>query len=297
MANVKNIDVWLSQSPQAAFDVLFGVFGDGCNKVLQLYNDIMSGKITDTNDFGKNVSIKNLTATPNIPWDSVASAVPVIGFENTFDNVNGTADQTFQTPQFTETITQSITHSVTDGWDYKAGSSIQASGKVGIPFVADGSVTTTVEFSTTINQSSTESKTETKSQQITVPSQPVVVPKGKKLHVSILFAKVIIPNTTMTLSGQLDGTVYYEIQGGGTQSLYDFMNNVISTRCSNSYINVDEFIQLNGTDKTIDLKGIASLEAELMSYQFYVKHDIMNANNEIEKTTYTPIHPNHLIRC
>ncbi|MCC2364654.1 epsilon-toxin family protein [Bacillus cereus] len=116
----------------------------------------------------------------NITESNVTDVVPLFLGTNTFVNSTN-QDQTYNTSAFRQEITKETSTEVQTGFT----SSTTATGKVGIPFVADGEISETLEF----NVSNTNTNTQSETNEITAPSQPVVVPANKTYKTEVYFEK------------------------------------------------------------------------------------------------------------
>ncbi|MGG4440475.1 ETX/MTX2 family pore-forming toxin [Brevibacillus fortis] len=116
----------------------------------------------------------------NIQENNVTNVEPLFLGRNTFTNTTD-QDQTYNTSTFEQAVTTETSTSVQAGFT----SSTTVSGKVGIPFVAEGEVSETLEFNVSDTTTNTKSKTNT----IAAPSQPVIVPAHKTYRTEVYFEK------------------------------------------------------------------------------------------------------------
>ncbi|PES71937.1 hypothetical protein CN507_07620 [Bacillus cereus] len=116
----------------------------------------------------------------NLEETNVTNVVPMFFGSNTFFNET-TEEQTYNTGQFQHEVTHETSTSTQNGFT----TGLTVGGKTGIPFVAEGSVETHLEY----NFSNTDTKTKSESNTITAPSQPVKVPAGKIYKVEVYFEK------------------------------------------------------------------------------------------------------------
>jgi len=126
--------------------------------------------------YGEDVEFSGI----NIKQNNVTNVVPMFMGENTFEN-NSDLEQTFNTTSFSESITKSTSTSIQNGFK----TSITTKGKVGIPFVAEGEVSATLEY----NFSSTNTNTISTTNTITATAQPVKVPPNKIYKAEVYFEK------------------------------------------------------------------------------------------------------------
>jgi len=129
-----------------------------------------------TTIFGEDVDFSGI----NFKHSNVTSVVPMFMGENTFQN-NSDLEQTFNTTSFSESITKSTSTTIQNGFK----TSITTKGKVGIPFVAEGEVSATLEY----NFSSTNTNTVSTTNTITATAQPVKVPPNKTYKAEVYFEK------------------------------------------------------------------------------------------------------------
>lgn len=290
MTNIVNLENWVGNLEKVYANISIpSLFFDPCPVVNEIYDSIMNNT-ADNVSAPNTVHFKNLSYNFDIDLDTIAKSEAVVAYQNTLNNVDSTVDQTISTPSFERDITQSTTHTTETGWSFTGSESIEVKGSVSIPFVADGSITSTTTFSTTYDTKSTDSVTTSTSTKMTIPSQNIQVPKGHIAEVSILLAKIIIPETNITFTGELDG--YLKIAWGEsyrTLNIYDMVKE-INDRCPNSYVNVDNKITLNDINKTIKVTGFGNFNADLMVYDFYLKTNIYKPNRELVETIVKPIH-------
>lgn len=116
----------------------------------------------------------------NIEENNVTQIVPVFFGSNTFENTTD-RDQTYNTSVFTEEITKTTTTQIENGFKTE----LAVEGKVGIPFIAEGKITTTLGYNFTHTSANTESVTNT----ISAPSQPTVVKPHTITRVDVYFEK------------------------------------------------------------------------------------------------------------
>ncbi|GED63995.1 ETX/MTX2 family pore-forming toxin [Lysinibacillus fusiformis] len=152
--------------------------------------------------FGEDIEYSGI----NFKQNNVTNVVPIFIGENTFVN-NSELEQTFNTTSFSESITKSTSTSIQSGFK----SAITTKGKVGIPFVAEGEVSATLEF----NLSSTITDTISTTTTITANSQAVKVPPNKIYKAEVYFEKKSTSGTVEIYADVFtsvrllnDGTIY-----------------------------------------------------------------------------------------
>lgn len=116
----------------------------------------------------------------NIEKSNVTNTIPLFLGSNTFIN-DTDREMTYNTSTFSEEITTTTSTQIENG--FKTG--LAAEGKVGIPFVAEGKITTTLEYNFANTNTNTDSITKT----ITAPSQPVPVKPHSITKAEVYFEK------------------------------------------------------------------------------------------------------------
>ncbi|MEE3809532.1 ETX/MTX2 family pore-forming toxin [Lysinibacillus fusiformis] len=114
----------------------------------------------------------------NIIETNITNTKPIFLGDNLFIN-NTNQDQTYNSSIFSQAITQTTSTSTQLG--FKTSATVK--GKVGIPFIAEGEVSATLEFNFANTNTNTTSITNT----ITAPSQPVKVPTNKIYKTEVYF--------------------------------------------------------------------------------------------------------------
>ncbi|WP_426842282.1 ETX/MTX2 family pore-forming toxin [Bacillus thuringiensis] len=114
----------------------------------------------------------------NINESNVTKVKPLYLGHNIFENTFP-IEQTFNTASFSK----AVTHTTSTETQFGFKSSITAGGKAGVPFVAEGEWSTTLEF----NASHTNTNTTSETTEITAPSQSVRVPANKTYKVEVYF--------------------------------------------------------------------------------------------------------------
>lgn len=138
----------------------------------------------------------------NIQENSVTNVTPLFLGTNTFENKTN-QEQTYNTTNFSQAIANTKSTAVQVG--FKTSTTIK--GKVGIPFIAEGEVSETLEF----NVSDTTTNTKTQTNTITAPSQPVKVPANKIYRTEVYFEK-------KKTSGTVD--LYADVLTGARQPIF-----------------------------------------------------------------------------
>lgn len=158
---------------------------EDANKFIKSYNSTQgtsSLHIQKAENITTDPSLNNgfYVSGVNIKETNVTNVVPIFLGSNTFIN-NTSLDQTYNTSEFSESITKTKSTTTTHGFS----SSTSVGGKVKIPFVAEGEVSETLEynFSNANEQSTSETVT------LTAPSQPVIVPANKTYKAEVYFEK------------------------------------------------------------------------------------------------------------
>lgn len=132
----------------------------------------------------------------NLKENNVTNITPLYMGQNTFVNeTNGT--QTYATSTFSEEITKTTSTQIQNG--FKTG--ITTTGKVGIPFVAEGEVSTTLEY----NFSKTDENSTSVTKTIAAPPQSVTVPAGKTYKCEVYFEKKKTSGTVELYADVLTG--------------------------------------------------------------------------------------------
>ncbi|WP_242281122.1 ETX/MTX2 family pore-forming toxin [Bacillus cereus group sp. BfR-BA-01347] len=116
----------------------------------------------------------------NIKETNATNITPLFLGQNTFNNASD-LEQTYNTSEFSQSITQETSTTTQLGFN----ASTTAGGKAGIPFVAEGEVSATLEF----NYSHTGTDTSSTTNTITAPSQSVKVPAHKIYKAEVYFEK------------------------------------------------------------------------------------------------------------
>lgn len=116
----------------------------------------------------------------NIEESNATNIIPVYMGGNTFENTTD-RDQTYYTSTFSEEVTKTTTTQIENGFKTE----LAAEAKVGIPFIAEGKITTTLGYNFSHTNANTDSVTNT----ITAPSQPTIVKKHSITRVDVYFEK------------------------------------------------------------------------------------------------------------
>ncbi|PFJ12475.1 hypothetical protein COD67_21460 [Bacillus cereus] len=139
----------------------------------------------------------------NIEENNVTNIQPLFLGSNTFYNTSDDT-QTYNTSIFSQAITNTTTTTTTKGGSWAN----SAKGKVGIPFVSEGEISTTLTF----NFSDADTNTETKTDTITAPSQPVKVPANKVYKCEVYFEKKSTSGN-VEMFADVDGYVFNTWEG------------------------------------------------------------------------------------
>ncbi len=139
-----------------------------------------------------------MTGQPGISFNDTGTAVvstinyadgdPTFMGNNTLIN-NSNISQNLTTSSFSTTATRTSSTTTAHGWS--EGTTVEASGKVGIPFVAEGGIKITQNVS--FNGSSSKTITDTTSNTVTATQQNITVPAQ-----STAFVNVYLNNQTAT---------------------------------------------------------------------------------------------------
>ncbi|WP_430536439.1 ETX/MTX2 family pore-forming toxin [Listeria rocourtiae] len=114
----------------------------------------------------------------NILKTNIKETIPLHVGQNIFENPFS-HESNYQTSIFSKAFTQTTTTTIQNG--FKIG--VTAKGKAGVPFVAEGEWSTTLEYNFSHTQANMNSETIT----LTAPAQPVKVPANKTYKVVVLF--------------------------------------------------------------------------------------------------------------
>lgn len=142
--------------------------------------------------FGESVDVSGI----NIENTNVTSVVPLFIGSNTFENTTDRT-MTFNTVSFSKSITDSTTTQTLNGFK----TAFEASGKVGIPLVAEGQIKTTLEYNFSHTNSNTTSVTTT----YTVPPQPIPVPPHTKTRTDVYLNQVSISGNVEIYADAITG--------------------------------------------------------------------------------------------
>lgn len=116
----------------------------------------------------------------NIKESNVTRVFPLFLGSNIFTN-----DTQLEQAYNTSTFSQAITHTTATSTQHGFKSATAVKGKVGIPFIAEGEVSQTLEY----NLSNTNTNTKSETNTITAPAQTVKVPPRKTYKTEVYFEK------------------------------------------------------------------------------------------------------------
>ncbi|MBG9516637.1 hypothetical protein ABE47_32420 [Bacillus thuringiensis] len=273
MADIKHLDYFLGSLP---FNMLFGAEFKDCDMLKKLSLFSLEGSPTYVANVAQtgNVELINQSVTILEDLNSIATAVPEYVYDNTFTN-NTSTEKTYTTLSFEKDVSTTLSTAVTHGFQIGGKIGAEVKGSVGVPFVADGSVTVSAEISGFYNFSKVSTDSTTTSHKLIIPSQSGNIPPNSQVRVQIMLAKINIPETAVHFSGSMSGMVI--INGKEVYNIYDVVQQ-IESECPNAIINGETGLTLNNTNRTVDFSGSGMLSGKITAYNFYVKITESNQN-------------------
>ncbi|MBN9901656.1 ETX/MTX2 family pore-forming toxin [Bacillus thuringiensis] len=225
----------------------------------------------------------NITGTVNdLKFDT--TVVKYVG-DNIFDNTEIDIPQDYTTGKYTESVTESTTTTVTNG--FKVGGSGDGSNIFTIPLLLNNGMKINAEF----NSSTTNSKTKSETKTIEASAQKITVPAHKKYKVDVLLEhRNFWGDVTFTGSAQDPITTIVTKAGkvnmGGSiikeYTFKDLSGSYYNKLTNSQKNNIEglEFINLfPGPSNILKAKGTAKVEGIFGSVLTVKTYDITDESN------------------
>ncbi|WP_179884320.1 ETX/MTX2 family pore-forming toxin [Bacillus toyonensis] len=232
-------------------------------------SDVNGMTITgNTSDFSSD------SGMPNV--NKYATALPVVALETDFTNTSSQT-LTYYTPEYTETYNDQKSTNILNGFSLGANlpGTISAKVSAAVPEVngtASVELSAQYQFNTTMTSKSIETKT------LKIPPQPIMVPPGKKVHVTLYYATLTLINAPITYTGKMSGIITTNpnnLTHFPPTDLYSKASKM-NDRCPNAVVNGDTGLILDSKNKSVNFISTGSFNGKVLADNFWVKSEVQN---------------------